>query len=100
MARIRLKYFTWSRRVRVRSSAKPSRGANGLATSTGFSSRWASRCTFTTASRPRLASNPSMVWAARWRSWMARVWARFSSTVSTMQRFNSSSSTSAAVVVV
>ena len=58
MARISVKYFRWSRRVRVLSSRNVKDSAKGLATSKGRSNRWALRWSARVSLRPWSAKQP------------------------------------------
>ncbi len=99
IASMRVRYFSWSRRARACRAWKLSCSAYGFTTASGFSSRCAWRCRAWMSCLFCRASRPASVRRSRWRAWMARVCCAPSSTVSTRQRFISSSSMSMAVVV-
>ncbi|TPW19835.1 MAG: hypothetical protein FD126_2290 [Elusimicrobia bacterium] len=64
MASMRVRYFSWSRRVRVRSSRKVRRAAKGLSTARGRRRRWAFWWSLRRSSRWRRAARPATVWQA------------------------------------
>ena len=100
-SRISVRYFTWSRRVRVRvveeGQLARRRGSRRRAAA-GGAARSGGAVRTCAALLPRAGALRASA-PARCSSWIARVCSRPSSTVSTRQRLSSSSSISIAVVV-
>ena len=95
MALISVRYFSViAPRPRLAVREGTARGTCSFTTRRGRNNRCALRCSFRISARACRAHSPSSVCSSRCFWWIARVCSRSSSTVSTMQRFSNSSSSS------
>ena len=100
MLSIKVRYFSWSRLVRVLSSKNVNWSAKGLITASGRNKLCAFRCNVVSCSFLSLFCSPAKVRLWRCAACIAWVCSLLSFTDNTKQRFNSSSSISIAVVVI